>query len=85
MNKNYFVNFTPENLKLYADYIRDMVREEDSTETDEEIIQHYSGDDYVKVIWENEYNLVVISVDSGIEVINCLKKADITNSQTLEL
>ena len=85
MNQQYFVNFTPENLKLYAGYIRHMVNEEDSRETDEEIIQQYSGDDYVKVIWENEYNLIVISVDSGIEVINCLKKADITKSQTVEL
>jgi hypothetical protein len=85
MNQQYFVNFTPENLKLYAGYIRHMVHEEDSPETDEEIIQQYSGDDYVKVIWENEYNLIVISVDSGIEVINCLKKADITKSQTIEL
>jgi hypothetical protein len=85
MDQEYFINFTPENLKLYADYIRHMVNEQDSTETDEEIIRQYSGDDYLKVIWENEYNLVVISVDSGIEVINCLKKADITNSQTLEL
>ena len=40
---------------------------------------------YVKVILENEYNLVVISVDSGIEVINSLKNADITSSQTIEL
>jgi hypothetical protein len=56
-----------------------------TAETDEEIIQHYTGDDYVQVIWENEYNLVVISVDSGIEVIHCLKKADITKSQTVEL
>lgn len=85
MDKEYFVNFTRDNLKLYANYICHMVNEEDSTETDEEIIRQYSGDTYLKVIWENEYNLVVISVDSGIEVINCLKKADITKSQTVEL
>jgi hypothetical protein len=85
MNQQYFVNFTPENLKLYADYIRDMVNEQDSTETDEEIIRNYSGDTYLKVIWENEYNLIVISVDSGVEVINCVKKEDVTNSQTVEL
>jgi hypothetical protein len=85
MNQEYFINFTSENLKLYADYIRHMVNEEDSPETDEEIIRQYSGDDYLKVIWEDEYNLVVISVDSGIEVINCLKKADIKKSLTVEL
>ena len=85
MDQEYFINFTPENLKSYAVYIRDMVNEQDSTETDEEIIRQYSGDTYLKVIWENEYNLVVISVDSGVEVINCLKKADITKSQTVEL
>lgn len=85
MNHEYFINFTPENLKLYADYIRHMVNEQDNTESDEEIIRQYSGDTYLKVIWENEYNLVAISVDSGIEVINCLKKADITKSQAVEL
>ena len=85
MDQEYFLNFTPENLKLYADYIRPMVNEQDSAETDEEIIRQYLGDDYLKIIWENGYNFVVISVDSGIEVINCLKKADITNSQTVEL
>jgi hypothetical protein len=85
MDQEYFINFTPENLKLYADYIRDMVNEQDSTEPDEEIIRNYSGDTYLKVIWENEYNLIVISVDSGVEVINCVKKADITKSQTIEL
>jgi hypothetical protein len=85
MDQEYFINFTPENLKLYADYIRDMVNEQDSKETDEEIIRNYSGDTYLKVIWENEYNLIVISVDSGIEVINCVKKQDITKSQTVEL
>ena len=84
MDQEYFINFAPETLKLYADYIRHMVNEQDNPETDEEIRQ-YSGDDYLKVIWENEYNLVVISVDSGIEVINCLKKADIKQSQTVEL
>jgi hypothetical protein len=85
MNQEYFINFTPENLKLYADYVRHIYNEQDSPETDEVIIRNYSGDTYLKVIWENEYNLVVISVDSGIEVITCLKKADITNSQTVEL
>jgi hypothetical protein len=85
MDKEYFIHFTPENLKLYANYIRHMVNEQDSKENDEDIIRNYSGDTYLKVIWENEYNLVVISVDSCIEVINCLKKADITQSQTLEL
>ena len=85
MDQEYFINFTLENLKLYADYIRDMVNEQDSKETDEEIIRNYSGDTYLKVIWENEYNLVVISVDSGVEVINCVKKEDITKSQTVEL
>jgi hypothetical protein len=85
MDQEYFINFSQKNLKLYADYIRHMVNEQDSTETDEEIIRQYSGDDYLKVIWENEYNLIVISVDSGIEVINCLKTADITKSQTVEL
>jgi hypothetical protein len=39
----------------------------------------------VQVIWENEYNLIVMSVDSGIEVINCLKKADISKVETVEL
>jgi hypothetical protein len=85
MNQEYFINFTLENLKLYADHIRHMINEEDRNETDEEIIRDNSGDTYVKVIWENKYNLVVISVDSGIEVITCLKKADITNSQSIEL
>ena len=85
MDQEYFINFTPVNLRLYADYIRNMVNEQDSKAPDEEIIRNYSGDTYLKVIWENEYNLIVISVDSGIEVINCLKKADITQSQTLEL
>jgi hypothetical protein len=85
MDQDYFINFTPKNLKLYAGHIRHMVNEQDSKGTDEEIIRNYSGDTYLKVIWENEYNLVVISVDSGIEVINCVKKEDITKSQTLEL
>jgi hypothetical protein len=85
MDEEYFINFTPENLKPYADYIRHMVNEQHSKESDEEIIRQQSGDTYLKVIWENEYNLVVISVDSGVEVINCFKKADITQSQTLEL
>ncbi|HKQ06416.1 MAG TPA: hypothetical protein VJ464_14875 [Blastocatellia bacterium] len=85
MDHEYFINFTPENLKLYAAYIRHMVNEQDSKESDEDIIRAYSGDTYLKVLWEDEYNLVVISVDSGIEVINCLKKADITRSQTVEL
>ena len=85
MDTDYFINFTPENLKLYADHIRYMVNEQDSEESDEEISRQYSGDTYLKVIWENEYNLVVISVDRGIEVITCIKKADITQSQSVEL
>jgi len=85
MDQDYFRNFTPENLRIFAAYLRFVVNEEDNTKSDEDIIREYCGDTYVQVIWENEYNLVVISVDSGIEVINCLKKADVAQSQTLEL
>ena len=85
MDQDYFINFTPENLKLYADHLRYMVNEQDSEESDEEISRQYSGDTYLKVLWENEYNLVVLSVDSFIEVISCIKKADVAQSQSVEL
>jgi hypothetical protein len=85
MDEDYFINFTPENLKVYADHIRHMLNGQDSLETDEEISRNYSGDTYLKVIWENVYNLVVISVDSGIDVVTCLKKADFKKSQSIEL
>jgi len=84
MDKHYFRNFTPENLKLYADYLRYQLNET-SHISDEKIVREYSGDTYLKVLYETEYDLVVLSVDSGIEVINCIKKADFSKSQSVEL
>jgi len=76
-----FVNFTPQNLTLYAQYLRHMMNEEDRSESDEEIVKDYSADTYVQVIHETKYDLVVISVDSHIQVINCMKKADYQRSK----
>ncbi len=84
MDQDYFRDFTPENLKLYADYLRYQLNETEDL-SDEEMARNYSGDDYIKVVYETEYDLVVLSVDSGIEVINCIKKADFSKSQSVEL
>jgi hypothetical protein len=83
MDQEYFSNFTPENLKLYADFLRYQVNESDLS--DEQIARNYSGDEYIEVLYETEYDLVVLSVDSGIEVISCIKKADFSKSQSVEL
>lgn len=87
MDQDYFRSFTPETLKIYADYLRDqgLLEEGEEDLTDEQVAQHWSGDDYIKVLYETDYDLVVLSVDSGIEVINCIKKADFSQSQTVEL
>jgi hypothetical protein len=84
MDQDYFRGFTPDNLKVYANYLRYQLNEE-SDLTDEEIAQNYSGDDYIRVLYETKYDLVVLSVDSGIEAISCIKKADFSESQVVEL
>jgi hypothetical protein len=84
MDQDYFRDFTPENLKLYADYLRYQLNEI-SDSSDEKIAREYSGDHYIKILYETQYDLVVLSVDSGIEVISCIKKADFSKSQSLEL
>jgi hypothetical protein len=84
MDKDYFRDFTPENLKLYADFLRYQLNET-SDLSDEEIAREYSGDDHIKVLYETEYDVVVLSVDFGIEVISCIKKADFSKSQSVEL
>lgn len=86
MDSDYFKDFTPQNLNVYADFLRNQ-RVVDSAEpqTDEDVAMNYSGDTYIKVLFEDDRNLVVLSVDSGIRVVNCIAKADMDESQSVEL
>src|SRR5262249_9521183 len=84
MDQNYFRDFTPQTLKIYADYLRYELNE-GAEVSDEQLALEYSGDDYIKVLYETEYDLVVLSVDFGVTVISCIKKADFSKSQNVEL
>jgi len=86
MDSNYFKDFTTDNLKLYADYLRNQgIVDSSESQTDEDVARNYSGDSYIRVLFEDKYNLVVLSVDSGIRVVNCIAKTDMDKSQTVEL
>ena len=82
---NYFKNFNNEQLKTYANYLCYQVNGNLKGKNIKDYIMENSGDDYVKVLHDDKYNLIVLSVDSGITVINCIKKDSFSNSQAIEL
>lgn len=86
MDTSYFREFTPETLKIYADFLRGQgVVDQKEHVTDEDVAMAYSGDSYIKVLFEDTNNLVVLSIDSGIRVVTCIAKTDFDDSQSVEL
>lgn len=87
-DKSYFRGFDKNSLAHYALYLANQYND-DVSMMDEKEMQEYcqekSGDDYVKVLYEGKNYLVVLSVDSCIEVVNHINKYDINKSMSTEL
>ena len=85
MKDTYFTNLTAEHKRIIADDMKHQMRDAMVGKSDERVIEDSCGDRYVKVLYENEDWLVWVTVDSGIEVIQCTNKFVDQRSESVEL
>jgi hypothetical protein len=91
--ENYFNGgWTDENIELLAKFQNyeqgadiDLANKS-RKELEEAIIEHGNiGDTEAKKIFENDTFLIYVSIDSSIEVLNCIHKKHLNNSQCFEI
>lgn len=83
----YFKNVSDEQIKLIAKFISWQTGEkinENNTEVCKEFIKQNGGDTSIEVLHENKNYLVILSIDSCIELIIAIKKDNFEESQTIE-
>lgn len=74
-NSDYLINFSDENLAIYAKAMLHNVGDEPRAgRSDAEIATEHSGDTRLELVWENGTHFSTHSVDSGIEVLLVINK-----------
>lgn len=86
---NYFRKCSDEQVKLIAQYnawaLGEKIEDDKESLYYENFVKEHCGDEYVEVLYEDKYNLVYVSIDSGIKVIINIGKIHFDKSESMEL
>ena len=83
---SYFINMDEDDISIFADALSDSLHLSEPHELDiYELVMQYSGDSCVRKVHETDYQLLIVSEDSAITVLNVVDKSTRRIVQSIEL